>query len=72
VPSNQPLLLLLLLLQVAVKNLDSPTMRLLLDHEADVALPGPAGRTALHTAVSRGSTEACEVLLQAGADINCA
>lgn len=57
--------------QVATKNLDLPTMRLLLDHEADVSLQGPGGRTALHLAVSRGSTDAAELLLGAGADINC-
>lgn len=31
---------------------------------------GPSGRTALHTAVSRGSKEVAELLLANGADIN--
>jgi ankyrin repeat protein len=58
-------------LQVATKNLDLPTMQLLLEHEADVAAAGQAGRTPLHIAVSRGSQEAAGLLLEAGADINC-
>lgn len=58
-------------MQVATKNLDLPTMRLLIQHEADVRAAGGAGRTALHIAVSRGSTEAAELLLASGADINC-
>jgi Ankyrin repeats (3 copies) len=45
-------------------------MRLLLTNEADTGAPGPAGRTALHVAISRGSTEAADLLLGAGADIN--
>jgi ankyrin repeat protein len=59
------------LVQVATKNLDLPTMQLLLEHEADVAAAGQAGRSALHIAVSRGSQEAAAMLLEAGADINC-
>lgn len=57
--------------QVATKNLDLPTMQLLLQHTADVSDAGAAGRTALHIAITRASTEAAELLLAAGANINC-
>jgi ankyrin repeat protein len=60
----------------ATKNLDLASMRLLLDHGADISAAPPGGQphgghTPLHIAVSKASQEAAEVLLGYKADIDC-
>lgn len=68
-----PLALLIFITTQATKNLDMETMRVLLQHDADMsAADAPqGGRMPMHIAVSKTSQEAVELLLQHGADINC-
>ena len=45
------------------------TMRLLIEHGADVTMQDGTHSTPLHLASSRGSTETVRILLQNGADV---
>jgi uncharacterized protein len=45
-------------------------LRLLLAHGANPALKTPAGEAALHTAASAGRLESCNLLLQAGCEVD--
>lgn len=63
-------------LHVATKNLDLPTMGVLLDHGATVDAPmDPDGRTPMHIAAARSghpAQDACDLLLSRGADVDAA